>query len=63
MAITLAGTLHVDVSTPGTIAVEDPPDSDLDGIEPWALLRGLIDNFKVHRDGKRTTVSMSWPIA
>ena len=61
--ITLDGQLSVDVSTPGTVAVEDHPDSDLDGIEPWALLRGLIDDFSVDRDGERTTVSMTWPLS
>ena len=31
------------------------------GIEPWALLRGLIDDFEIVRNGATTTVSMSWP--
>lgn len=62
VTITLDGTLNVDVSTPGDVPVEDHPDSDLDGMEPWALLRGLIDDFRVVHDGARTTVSMSWPL-
>ncbi len=40
----------------------DHPDSDVDGVEPWALLRGLIDDFSVGQDGDVTTVSMSWPL-
>lgn len=55
--------LSVDVSTPGPVDVEDHPDSDLDGIEPWALLRGLIDDFEVQQDDSATTVSMRWPRA
>jgi len=41
--------------------VEDPPHSDIDGVEPWALLRGLIQDFDVAQDGTTTRVSMSWP--
>lgn len=62
VTITINDFLSVDVSTPGVIDVEDHPDSDLDGIEPWALLRGLIEDFHVHRDESSTTVSMRWPL-
>ena len=63
VAITIEHELVVEVSAFGDVAVEDPPHSDVDGIEPWALLRGLIDSFAVVRDGARTCVSMAWPLA
>jgi hypothetical protein len=54
--------LSVDVSTAGLVDVEDHPDSDLEGIEAWALLRGLIDDFKVSQGPTQTTVSMRWAL-
>jgi hypothetical protein len=60
--ITIDDGLSVDVSTPAQVDVEDHPDSDLEGIESWALLRGLIDDFKVFQGDERTTVSMRWPL-
>ena len=60
--ISFNDTLAVDVSTSGPVDVVDHPDSDVDGVEPWALLRGLIDDFSVGQDGDVTTVSMSWPL-
>jgi anti-sigma regulatory factor (Ser/Thr protein kinase) len=63
VAITIEDELMVEVSASGEVAVEDPPHSDIDGVEPWALLRGLIDSFAVARDGARTCVSMAWPLA
>jgi hypothetical protein len=61
VTITLEDDLTVEVSTLSPVSAEDHPDSDLDGIEPWALLRGLIDDFQVVREGGGTTVSMRWP--
>ncbi|HSE09157.1 MAG TPA: ATP-binding protein [Nocardioidaceae bacterium] len=55
--------LSVDVSTPALVDVEDHPDSDLEGLEAWALLRGLIADFKVSQDAVSTTVSMRWPLS
>ena len=63
VTITIDDALSVDVCTPSVVSVEDHPDSDLDGIEPWALLRGLIDDFEVSQDESRTTVSMRWPLS
>ncbi|MGN6577857.1 MAG: ATP-binding protein [Nocardioides sp.] len=54
--------LVVDVESEGEVVVDDDPDSDVDGVEPWALLRGLIEDFSIARDGARTTLSMSWPL-
>lgn len=62
VTITIADSLRVDVSTPALVDVEDHPDSDLDGIEPWALLRGLISDFHVAQDAASTTVTMRWPL-
>jgi hypothetical protein len=53
----------VDVSSDGPVLAEDAPDSDVDGVEPWALLRGLIEDFSISREGARTTLSMSWPLS
>jgi hypothetical protein len=55
--------LGVDVSSDGPVLAEDAPDSDVDGVEPWALLRGLIEDFSISREGARTTLSMSWPLS
>jgi anti-sigma regulatory factor (Ser/Thr protein kinase) len=54
--------LRVDVVSHTPVDVEDPPHSDIDGVEPWALLRGLIDDFTVVQTADTTTVSMSWPL-
>ena len=62
VTISIDDTLRVDVSTCAKVDVEDHPDSDLDGIEPWALLRGLIDDFEVVQDAAHTKVSMRWPL-
>jgi anti-sigma regulatory factor (Ser/Thr protein kinase) len=54
--------LRVSVHAAGRIAEEDPPSSDIDGVEPWALLRGLIEDFGISQDGGATSLSMSWPL-
>lgn len=60
--IDLDDRLSVHVESEGEVAVEDPPNGDLDGVEPWALLRGLIEDFAISRRGTSTTLSMSWPV-
>src|SRR5919106_6407503 len=60
VAITLDDGLRVDVFTTGPVELVDHPDSDLDGVEAWALLRGLIEDFSVDQTGGTTTVSMRW---
>ncbi len=42
--------LRVSVVASGPVAAEDAPTSDIDGVEPWALLRGLIDDFDISTD-------------
>jgi hypothetical protein len=54
--------LRVSVVGAGSIAAEDAPTSDIDGVEPWALLRGLIEDFEITADGNSTVLSMSWPL-
>lgn len=61
--IKVDGTLTVEVTSTGRVAVTDPPDSDIDGAQPWALLRGLVEGFAVSQDAGRTVVRMSWPAA
>lgn len=63
VAMNIGDQFQVDVVSHTPVEVEDPPHSDIDGVEPWALLRGLIDNFSVVQTGQTTTVSMSWPVA
>lgn len=63
VTLAMADRLKVDVVSTGAVAVSDSPDSDLDGVEPWALLRGLIDDLTVEHDGGVTTLTMSWPVA
>ena len=54
--------LQVAVTSSGPVSVVDEPSSDIDGVEPWALLRGLIDDFEVDQDAGGTRLSMSWPL-
>ena len=54
--------LRVSVRAAGNVAGQDPPSSDIDGIEPWALLRGLIEDFAISHDDASTTLSMSWAL-
>jgi anti-sigma regulatory factor (Ser/Thr protein kinase) len=54
--------LRVSVTADGEVAAADPPMSDIDGVEPWALLRGLIEDFDIARDGATTTLTMSWTL-
>ena len=54
--------LRVAVSAAGMIAGQDAPTSDIDGVEPWALLRGLIDDFTISREADSTVLSRSWPL-
>ena len=54
--------LRVVVSASGEIAVRDAPTSDIDGVEPWALLRGLLEDFENSKDAGGTTLRLSWPL-
>jgi hypothetical protein len=59
--MTLGDVLRVEVACANPVEVEDRAHSDIDGVEPWALLRGLIDDFSIVRSDLTTTVAMSWP--
>lgn len=59
--LTLDERLTVEVEAEGGAATDDPSDGDLDGVEPWALLRGLIDDFDIEQAGATTRLRMSWP--
>jgi anti-sigma regulatory factor (Ser/Thr protein kinase) len=54
--------LHVEVTSTGPVVAEDAAGSDVDGVEPWALLRGLIDDFALERGEGSTSLRMSWPL-
>ena len=60
--ISIDDRLSVAVAAKGPVAVADSPDSDVDGVEPWALLRGLIEDLSIEQVGDTTTLSMSWPV-
>ena len=62
VSMRLEDRLRVVVRAAGAVAAEDDPTSDIDGIEPWALLRGLIEDFSISRDDGVTELSMSWPL-
>jgi anti-sigma regulatory factor (Ser/Thr protein kinase) len=64
VTVTLAmdGRLVVEVVATGRVALADADDADLDGVEPWALLRGLIEDLDVEQSGDTTTLRMSWRV-
>ncbi len=63
VTMSIGDRLTVDVTSKTAVPVTDAPHSDIDGVEPWALLRGLIDDFAVAQDQAGTRLSMSWPLA
>lgn len=54
--------LRVKVKSSGPVAV-DRGTVSFDHVEPWALLRGLLDDFSIEQDGTTTTLSMSWALS
>jgi anti-sigma regulatory factor (Ser/Thr protein kinase) len=54
--------LRVVVRTQGAVPLVDAPSSDIDGIEPWSLLRGLIADLEIDRGPAGTSLSMSWDL-
>jgi anti-sigma regulatory factor (Ser/Thr protein kinase) len=54
--------LQVVVRAEGSVPLEDGPSSDIDGIEPWSLLRGLIADLEIDRAAGGTSLSMSWDL-
>jgi anti-sigma regulatory factor (Ser/Thr protein kinase) len=62
VSMRLQDRLRVVVRASGAVAVHDAPGSDIDGVEPWSLLRGLIEDFEIAQDAGGTVLSMSWPL-
>jgi hypothetical protein len=54
--------LRVIVHAAGAVPLDDGPSSDIDGIEPWALLRGLIADLDIDRGASGTSLTMSWEL-
>jgi Histidine kinase-like ATPase domain len=54
--------LRVVVRSDDVVVPEDPAGSDVDGIEPWALLRGLVEDFAVELGPSGTALTMTWPL-
>jgi anti-sigma regulatory factor (Ser/Thr protein kinase) len=63
VSMRLEDRLRVVVRGDGAVVGTDAPTGDIDGVEPWALLRGLIDDFEIQRDASSTALLMSWPLA
>jgi hypothetical protein len=63
VSMRLEDRLRVVVRAAGQVAVHDAPTGDIDGVEPWALLRGLIEDLAIQTDSSGTTLTMSWPLA
>lgn len=63
VAIGIDDRISVEVASHSSVDVQDPPHGEIDGVERWALLRGLVESFHVDHSGEATTVSMSWRIA
>lgn len=62
VSMRLEDRLRVVVRASGAVACYDAPGSDIDGVEPWSLLRGLIDDFDIVQEHGATSLSMSWPL-
>lgn len=62
VSMRLEDRLRVTVRAAGAVAPQDPPTSDIDGVEPWALLRGLIEDFAITPEVDGVALKMSWPL-
>ena len=62
VSISLDDRFRVEVVSNSPVVVADSPLSDVDGVEPWTLMRALIEDFSVVQDRTTTRVSMSWPL-
>ncbi|QNN54970.1 ATP-binding protein [Nocardioides mesophilus] len=63
ITLSLDDRLRVDVESDAVVARDDSGSGDVDGVEPWALLRGLIDDLELTEDGAHTMLSMSWSLS
>jgi len=62
VVIALGDNFQVDVVGNAPVAVAERPLGDVEGLEPWVLIRALVDDFAIVQDGPTTRVSMSWPV-
>lgn len=62
VSLTISQRLQVKVVSSGPVAA-DTGTVSFDHVEPWALLRGLLDDFAIEQDGTTTTLSMSWALS
>lgn len=66
VSLAIGDRLRVEVASTGPVAAQEAAEDrsrTLDHVEPWALLRGLVDDFSLTRDGQTTRLSMSWDLA
>jgi hypothetical protein len=61
VSLTITERLAVDVVSTGPVAAQQSGTSVAD-VEPWTLLRGLVDDFSYEQDGATTRLSMSWDL-
>ena len=59
-------TVRIGIDSTFTVAVTAadtplPDDNDRGPLDAWALLRGLVDDFDVRREGGCLELRMSWP--
>jgi serine/threonine-protein kinase RsbW len=62
VSLSISQRLRVTVVSTGPVAAHGRPVS-FNNVEPWALLRGLLEDFTVEQDGTSTTLSMSWALS
>jgi anti-sigma regulatory factor (Ser/Thr protein kinase) len=62
VSLSISQRLRVRVVSTGPVAAHQRPVS-FSHVEPWALLRGLLEDFTVEQDGTTTTLSMSWALS
>ena len=62
VSLSISQRLRVKVKSSGPVAA-DRGTVSFDHVEPWALLRGLLDDFSIEQDGTTTTLSMSWALS
>ena len=62
VAMSWSDRLRVVVRCEDAVVPEDPVGSDVDGMEPWALLRGLVQEFGVDVSPAGTALTMTWPL-
>lgn len=62
VSLSISQRLRVQVVSRMPVAA-DRGDVSFDHVEPWALLRGLLEDFSIEQDRDTTTLSMSWALS